>query len=71
MGCCGGPRSSGGRKESGNVPQLQFFISGRGWLGGTTGMYGIGFRPLSLGIPRVTAPFRFDIGAGLRATYEY
>jgi len=49
----------------------QFFISGKGWLGGTTGMYGIGFRPISVGIPLVTDPFRFDIGAGLRATYAY
>ncbi len=40
-------------------------------MGGTTGMYGIGFRPLSIGIPLVKEPFRFTAGAGLRATYAY
>jgi len=49
----------------------QFFISGRGWFGGSTGMYGVGFRPLSIRIPLLKGPFRFDVGAGLRATYAY
>ncbi len=49
----------------------QFFISGRGWMGGTTGMYGIGFRPLALSLPVVKGPVRVDLGTGLRLTYAY
>lgn len=49
----------------------QFFISGRGWFGGTTGMYGIGFRPVAVSVPVVKDPFRFTIAAGARLTYAY
>jgi hypothetical protein len=50
----------------------QFFISPKGMLGGGTGMWGIGFRPIGVNIPFVYEPaFRFKIGAGLRLTYAF
>jgi len=50
----------------------QFFLSPKGMLGGTTGMWGIGFRPIGIDIPFVYEPaFRFDVGAGLRLSYAY
>lgn len=36
-----------------------------------TGMYGITFRPLALGIPLIRKPVRLHLGTGLRLTYAY
>ena len=50
----------------------QFFISPKSAFGGTTGMYGIGWRPLGINIPLVYEDaLRFKVGAGLRLTYAY
>ena len=49
----------------------QFFISPKGMLGGSTGMYGIGFEPIAVGIPLVDGPVRVSVDAGLLLTYAY
>lgn len=36
-----------------------------------TGMYGISWTPLNLGIPLVKEPFRWSLGASLRLSYAY
>ncbi|MBT3218322.1 MAG: hypothetical protein HN348_04470 [Proteobacteria bacterium] len=36
-----------------------------------TGMYGISWRPLALGIPLLAKPVRLDVNAGLRLTYAF
>ena len=36
-----------------------------------TGMYGISWRPIALGIPLLTKPVRLDVNAGLRLTYAF
>lgn len=36
-----------------------------------TGMYGITFKPLGLGLPLSSSPVRFSVGAGLLLTYAY
>lgn len=36
-----------------------------------TGLYGITFRPLSLGVPLLSGPVSFDVGAGLLLTYAF
>ena len=40
-------------------------------LTGTTGMYGIGWRPLGVGVPLIREPFKLDLSAGPRLTYAY
>jgi len=50
----------------------QFFISPKGGMGGGTGMYGIGFRPVGINIPLIYEDaLRFRVGAGVRLTYAY
>lgn len=36
-----------------------------------TGMYGVSWRPIGLGIPLAKEPVRWTLGAGLRLTYAY
>lgn len=38
---------------------------------GNTGMYGIGWRPISVGLPLVKEPFRADLSVGPRLTYAF
>jgi len=50
----------------------QFFISPKGAFGDSTGMYGIGFRPLGVGLPLIYEDaLRLRLGAGLRLTYAF
>ncbi len=47
-----------------------FFISPKGIVG-DTGIYGISFRPIAIGIPLINEGIGFDIGIGTRLTYFY
>ncbi|MCB9683973.1 MAG: hypothetical protein H6738_01530 [Alphaproteobacteria bacterium] len=47
------------------------FLSPAGVGGATVGMYGISFRPIAIGIPLISEPFRFELDLGVRLTYAY
>lgn len=38
---------------------------------GSTGMYGVGWRPISLGIPLIRDPVRLSVDGGVRLTYAF